>query len=107
MEVEVGKVEDFPRVGRACSGHGSRTRGQVAMFLHWVLFQGPSNYLLWWELKWAGGVGRGIRNVYEGVGLYGSWGSWRIWRLEWKLVRCFWVLHAYACVMSQCVVSRQ
>src|SRR5260221_9486657 len=70
------------------------------MFLHWVLFQGLGNYLLWWELKWAG-VGRGIRNVYEGVGLYGSWGSWRIWQLEWKLVRCFWVLHAYTYVMSQ------
>src|SRR5258708_35693311 len=75
------------------------------MFLCWVLFQGLVNYLLWWELKWAGGVGRGIRNVYEGVGLYGSWGSWRIGWLEWKLVRCFWVLHAYADVMFQCIMD--
>src|SRR5258708_31381788 len=73
----------------------------MVTFLHWVLFQGPGNYLLWWELKWAGGVGRGIQNVYEGVGLDGSWGGWRIGQLEWKLVRCFWILHAYTYVMSQ------
>src|SRR5258705_13689175 len=75
------------------------------MFLCWVLFQGPGNFLLWWELKWAGRVGRGVWNVYKGVGLYGNWGSWRIWWLEWKLVGHFRVLHAYAYVMSQCITD--
>ena len=48
---------------------------------------------------------QGVWNVYEGVGLDGSWGSWWIGQLEWKLVRCFWVLHAYTYITSQCIMD--
>src|SRR5258708_40171684 len=92
MELEVWKLEEpglgvsalvptvvgFPQSWWGLFWTWEQTLGLSGYIPLWVLFQGPGNYLLWWELKWAGGVGRGIQNVYEGVGLYGSWGSWRV-----------------------------
>src|SRR6266436_7212646 len=61
----------------------------MALLLSQVFFQCPGAYLLWKILKWAGGKGRGVWNVYKGIGLDGGWGvGW----LEWKLMWCFWVL---------------
>src|SRR6266436_4701011 len=46
----------------------------MASLLSQVFFQCPIAYLLWKVLKWAGGEGRGVRNVYKGIGLNGGWG---------------------------------
>src|SRR5258708_24056094 len=62
----------------------------MVLFARWVLLHGLGGYLLWKKLKWAGGEGRGVQNVYKGMGLDGSWGCWGVGWLEWKLVQCFW-----------------
>src|SRR5258708_1129221 len=60
-----------------------------ASLLSQVFFQCPGAYLLWKVLKWAGGEGRGVQNVYKGIGLDGGWGCWEVGWLEWKLMGCF------------------
>ncbi len=45
----------------------------MALLLSQVFFQCPVAYLLWKVLKWAGGEGRGVWNVYESIGLNGGW----------------------------------
>src|SRR5258708_24370506 len=62
-------------------------------------------YLLWYVLEWAGGENRGVRNVYQSIGLNGSWDCWRVGWLGWKLVWCFWFLCTYTYVSSQCIVG--
>ena len=90
MELEVWKLEEpvlgvsalvptvvgFPQSWWGLFWTWEQTLGLSGYIPPWVLFQGLGNYLLWWELKWAWGVGRGIWNVYKGVCLYGSWGDW-------------------------------
>src|SRR5258708_23308763 len=62
-------------------------------------------YLLWYVLEWAGGENRGVRNVYQSIGLDGSWDCWRVGWLGWKLVWCSWFLCTYTYVLSQCIAG--
>jgi len=53
----------------------------MATFFSWVLFQGLGDYLLWWELKWAGEWVRESGMCMKvlasmGVGVVGGLGSW-------------------------------
>ncbi len=77
----------------------------MTSFLSWVLFQGLGTYFLWSELKRARGEGWRVWNVYKGIGLNGSWGYWRVGQLEWKLVWCLWVLHAYTYILAQRIMG--
>ncbi len=77
----------------------------MALLLSWVFFQCPGAYLLWKILKWAGGEGRGVWNVYKGIGLNGGWGCWGVGWLEWKLMWCFWVLQSHTYILSQCIAG--
>src|SRR6266481_3079644 len=77
----------------------------MALLLSWVFFQCPGAYLLWKILKWAGGEGRGVWNVYKGIGLDGGWGCWGVGWLEWKLMWCFWVLQSHTYISSQCITG--
>src|SRR5258705_8686046 len=80
----------------------------MASLLSQVFFQCPIAYVLWKVLQWAGGEGRGVRNVYKGIGLDGGWGCWAVgwlqW-LEWKLMWCFWFVQSHTYVSSQCIVG--
>src|SRR5258708_24553931 len=73
----------------------------MALLLSSVFFQCPVAYLLWKVLEWAGGEGRGVWNVYKGIGLNGGWGCWEVGWLEWKLMWCFWVLQSHTYISSQ------
>src|SRR5258708_5651743 len=77
----------------------------MALLLSRVFFQCPVAYLLWKVLEWAGGEGRGVRNVYKSIGLDGGWGCWEVGGLEWKLMWCFWVLQSHTYVSSQCIAG--
>src|SRR5258708_37054263 len=77
----------------------------MALLLSQVFFQCPGAYLLWKILKWAGGAGRGVRNVHKGIDLDGGWGCWEVGWLQWKLMRCFWVLQSHTYVSSQCTAG--
>src|SRR5258708_9059433 len=77
----------------------------MALLLSQVFFQCPGAYLLWKILKWAGGEGRGVGNVYKGSGVDGGWGCWEVGWLEWKLMWCFWVLQSHTYVSSQCIAG--
>src|SRR5258708_21329826 len=72
----------------------------MASLLSQVFFQCLVAYLLWKVLKWAGGEGRGVQNVYKGIGLNGGWGCWEVGWLEWKLMWCFWVLQSHTYISS-------
>src|SRR5258708_30462490 len=77
----------------------------MASLLSRVFFQCPVAYLLWQVLEWAGGEGRGVQNVYKGIGLDGGWGCWEVGWLEWHLMWCFWVLKSHTYISSQCIVG--